>query len=194
MLAAGPHRRQELGRARGDEDEDGGARRLLQGLQEGVLAMLVERLGAVDQRHLAPRHERPEPQPPRQLPRLLGADVAPVGIAHDHQHVGVRAGRDPYALVAGAARAVRPGIRAQKLHRERVGDAALADARRPGQEVRGCRAVGRGGASQARDRSLVADHVDEPHEGPVSAARTVCTAASTSRATWSAGRLLSITR
>src|SRR6185369_1991168 len=92
LAAARAYRREEERRCRRRQQEDRAAGRLLERLQERVLAVLVHLVRPVDDAHLPPRHERREREPTRELPDLLGADVLSVGVADDHAEVRMRTG------------------------------------------------------------------------------------------------------
>src|SRR5262249_38633938 len=133
-LAAGANRgKQERGRG-GEQENVGADGRLLEGAEEGVLAVLVELVRPVDDGDLPARHERLEREPAGELADLLDADVAPVAVAQDETDVGMAARRDPRAVRAHPARVVLPGIRAQQAGSEGVGNGPLTDTFRAEEE------------------------------------------------------------
>ena len=121
MTAAGPDGRRQPAQGGTDQDQDGAGRRLLQDLQQRVGGILVQVLGAIDDRHAPAAFGRGQGHEPVDLAHVGDGDIAFQAFGFvvvgplDGQHIGVPAGHDPAEhrmrrdrAPASPARAPRP--------------------------------------------------------------------------------------
>ena len=175
----------------------GERRRLLERLQEGVLALVAERLGLFDNEDAALALGRAEAgRTDHRLAYLIDQVLGTGRPQPDEVRMRRRVEQRPAADVAGIVRAL-----GEELGGEGAGGGALAGAARPAKEIGVTGPSGEGGAQGRPGTGLVAGRLREslgdPRLAPgrgAHAARTPLTSAITAAWTESGSALASITR
>ena len=162
-LAARSDRRGQRAEVVGDEHDDRVWRRLLEVLEQRVGGLVVQRVRSEDEVDAAVGLEWPHVQVVAELADRVDPDLVAEGL--EQVEVRVRTALD-------AARV------AEQRPREADRGAALADSRRPVEEVRVRRALGEGGVEQAASLGLLRKALEACHAPPSRSRRAASTPSS----------------